>query len=224
VRFLAGAAAVIALLLAAPVALAHQGNPHYRSTVTSVTPPVKGLTVTVLNYDDRLEMRNFSGQDVVIDDYQNKPYARVLADRSVEVNTNSQAYYLNNDRYANVEVPKGLGSKPNWKLVDRTGRFQWHDHRMHYMSPTVPPKVTNQDVKTHIFDWKVPVTVGGRQGAIGGTLDWVPLPKSTLPVGLIWASAIALIVLAIGVFFIRRRRADAAPEEGGAQGRASEAW
>jgi hypothetical protein len=223
VRFLAGAAAVV-LLLGAPAAFAHQGNPHYRSTVTSVTPAVRGLTVTVLNYDDRLELRNFSGRDAVIDDYQDKPYARVLADRTVEVNTNSEAYYLNNDRYANVQVPKDLGSSPNWKVIDKTGRFQWHDHRMHYMSPTVPPKVTDQDRKTHILDWKVPVAVGGRQGSIVGTLDWVPLPKSSLPVGLIWGSAIALILLSVCVFIVRRRRAHPGREEGGTQGRASEAW
>jgi hypothetical protein len=224
VRFLAGAAAALVLLLGAPAALAHQGNPHYRSTVTSVTPPVKGLTVTVLNYDDRLELRNFSGQDVVIDDYKGKPYARVLADRTVEVNTNSEAYYLNDDRYANVEVPKGLGSTPNWTLIDKSGRFQWHDHRMHYMSPKVPSQVTDQDRKTHIFDWKVPVTVGGQHGSIGGTLDWVPLPSSSLPVGLIWVSAIALIVLSLFVFVVRRRRADPRREEGRPPGHASEAW
>jgi hypothetical protein len=224
VRFPAGAAAAIVLLLAAPAALAHQGNPHYRSTVTSVTPAVKGLTVTVLNYDDRLELRNFSGRDVVIDDYENKPYARVLADRTVQVNTNSQAYYLNDDRYANVQVPKGLGSRPSWKLVDRSGRFQWHDHRMHYMSPTVPPQVTDQTKKTRVFDWRVPLTIGGTKGNIAGTLDWVPLPSTSLPVGLIWGSAIALIGLLIGVFLIRRRRAHPAGEEGGTQGRASEAW
>jgi hypothetical protein len=210
VRFLAGAAAAAVLLLVAPAALAHQGNPHYRSKVASLTPAVRGLTVTVLDYDDRLELRNFSGQDVVIDDYEGKPYARVLADRTVQVNTNSEAYYLNNDRYANADVPKGLGAAPSWKLVDRTGRFQWHDHRMHYMSATVPPKVTDQDRRTRVFDWKVPVTVGDRPGTIAGTLDWVPLPKSSLPVGLIWASAAALIVLLLGVFVIRRRRTETA--------------
>jgi hypothetical protein len=224
VRFLAGAAAAAVLLLAAPAALAHQGNPHYRSTVTSITPATKGLTVTVLNYDDRLELRNFSGRDVEIDDYKGKPYARVLADRTVEVNTNSEAYYLNDDRYANVVVPKGLGSTPSWKVLDKTGRFQWHDHRMHYMSPSVPTQVTDQDRKTHVFDWKVPVKVDGRQGSIGGTLDWVPLPSASLPVGLIWVSALALIALSLFVFIVRRRRADPRPEEGGTSGRASEAW
>jgi hypothetical protein len=206
VKFLAGAAAATLLLAVAPAALAHEGNPHYRSTVTSVTPAVKGLTVTVLNYDDRLELSNFSGQDVVIDDYKGKPYARVLADRTVEVNTNSEAFYLNDNRYADVKVPTGLGTEPRWKVLDRTGRFQWHDHRMHYMSPTVPPKVTDQDRKTRIFDWKVPVTIGGEKGSIAGTLDWVPLPGSSLPVGLIWASAAVLIVLLAGVFLVRRRR------------------
>jgi hypothetical protein len=213
VRFLAGAAVAATLLLAAaPAALAHQGNPHYRSTVTSVTPAVKGLTVTVLNYDDRLEMDNFSGQDVVIDDYKGKPYARLLADRTVEVNTNSEAYYLNDDRYADAKVPKRLGSEPSWKVLDKTGRFQWHDHRAHYMSPTVPPKVTDQDRRTFIFDWEVPVSIDGKRGSIAGNLFWVPLPGSSLPVGLIWGSAAVVIVLLLGVFLVRRGR------------RVSEAW
>jgi hypothetical protein len=50
------------------------------------------------------------------------------------------------------------------------------------------------------------VTIGGEKGSIAGTLDWVPLPGSSLPVGLIWASAAVLIVLLAGVFLVRRRR------------------
>jgi hypothetical protein len=221
-RFLAGAAAAGLLLLAAPVALAHQGNPHYRSTVTAVTPPTKGVTVSVLNFDDRLEMDNFSGRDIVIDDYKGKPDARVMADRTVEVNTNSEAYYLNDDRYANAKVPAGLGAQPKWKLVDRTGRSQWHDHRAHYMSPSVPKQVTDQNRRTHVFDWKVPVTIGGRHGAIAGNLYWVPLPKGSLPLGLIWGTAALLILLSLAVFFVRRRRTGT-PQEGG-KSTASEAW
>jgi hypothetical protein len=219
-RMLAGAGIAAALLLGAAPALAHQGNPHYRSTVERITPPIKGVTATVLNFDDRIQIQNTSGRTVVIDGYDGKPYARLLADRTVQVNTNNPAYYLNDDRYADATVPKGLGSTPRWKLVDRTGRFQWHDHRSHYMSPTVPPKVKDQDKRTFIFDWKVPIEVGATKGAISGTLYWVPLPHEALPMGLIWGSAIALILLSLGVFWVRRRRTSAAA----AGGTPSEAW
>jgi hypothetical protein len=220
VRILAGAVAAAALALAAPTALAHQGNPNYRSVVSGVTPPVDGVTVTVLNYDDRLQLQNASDKPVVIEDYENKPYARILADRTVQVNTNSQAYYLNDDRFANATVPKGLGSEPHWKLVSRAGRFEWHDHRMHWMGTADPPQLKDKSRRTHIFDWKVPITVGGRPGAIAGTLTWVPLTQQSFPLAAIWGLAAMLIVLSIAVLVIRRRRADTPPAEGSA----SEAW
>jgi hypothetical protein len=213
------------LLLGAPAALAHQGNPHYRSEVQRITPPVKGVTVSVLNFDDRLLLQNTSGRDVVVEDYSARPYARVLADRTVEVNTNSPAYYLNGDRNADVQVPKGLGTQPSWKLVDRTGRFQWHDHRMHWMGNEDPPELRDKSRRTHIFDWKVPIRVDGRPGVIAGSLTWVPLPGGSAPLGAIWGLAALVIVLSLGVFAVRRRRAGAAggnpPERPDAE---AEAW
>jgi hypothetical protein len=206
-RTVAAVVAAAGLLLVAPMALAHQGNPHFRSTVTRITPHVPGVTVDVLNYDDRLLLHNTSGRTVVVTDYEGNPYARVLADRTVQVNTNSPAYYLNDDRYANVKVPKGLGAQPHWKLESRTGRFEWHDHRIHWMATTVPPQVKDQGKRTHIFDWQVPITVGGRGGAIAGSLTWVPLDSGgSVPMGAIWGLAALLIVLAIVAFVVRRRR------------------
>ena len=93
-----------------PPALAHDGNPNMRSQVTAVTPATKGVTVSVLNYDDRLELHNTSGEPVVIEGYREEPYARVLADGTVEVNTNSEAFYLNDDRFGQVEVPEASAS------------------------------------------------------------------------------------------------------------------
>ena len=213
------AAAAAALLLAgAPVAGAHQGNPNMRSEVTAITPKTEGVTVTVLNNDDRLELHNTSGKDIVIAGYEDEPYARVLGDGTVEVNTNSEAHYLNDDRYGDVKVPANLGSEPKWKRLSKTGRFEWHDHRMHWMSRSRPPQVSDENAETHIFDWKVPITIAGAQGQIGGTLDWVPLPGGGLPTGLIWGSAAVLILLCIAVFVTRRRR-DAGPG-----GEPAEAW
>jgi hypothetical protein len=218
VRTLAAVGAVAVLLLGAPVALAHQGNPHFRSVVQQVTPATPGLTISVLNYDDRLLLQNATGKTVVIEDYDGKPYARVLADRTVQVNTNSQAYYLNDDRYADVTVPKGLGPTPHWKLVDRTGRFEWHDHRIHWMATTLPPQVKDQNRRTHIFDWKVPIVVGAGKGAIAGSLTWVPIDTGgSAPMGAIWGLAGLLIALSLVLLVVRRRRA-------GAEQPASEAW
>jgi hypothetical protein len=221
VRILSAAAAAAVLLLGgAPTALGHEGNPNYRSEVRSLTPAVKGVSAGVLNFDDRLELQNSSDRTVVIEDYDGKPYARLLPDRTVEVNTNSEAYYLNDDRFAQVRVPENLPARPQWKVVSRTGRFEWHDHRAHYMSKSLPPQVTDRGKRTHVFDWKVPIRVGDQPGAIAGSLTWVPLPGGSLPMGLIWASAGVLIALALAVFVIRRRRA--AGE--GAPTAPSEAW
>jgi hypothetical protein len=213
------AAAAAALLLAgAPLAAAHQGNPNMRSEVTAITPETDGVTVTVLNNDDRLELHNTCGKDIVIAGYEDEPYARVLGDGTVEVNTNSEAHYLNDDRYGDVKVPANLGSEPKWKRLSKTGRFEWHDHRMHWMSQSRPPQVSDENAETHIFDWRVPITIAGAQGQIGGTLDWIPLPGGGLPTGLIWGSAAVLILLCIAVFIIRRRR------DTGPGGEPAEAW
>jgi len=44
-----------------------------RSAVTAITPQTDGITVTVLNNDDRLELHNTSGEDVVIAGYKDDP-------------------------------------------------------------------------------------------------------------------------------------------------------
>jgi hypothetical protein len=206
-------AGVAALLIGAPAALAHQGNPHYRSAIRQITPAVPGLQLSVLNYDDRLSLHNTSGKAITILDYQGKPYVRSLPNGVVQVNTNSQAYYLNVDRYGQVTVPKGLGAQPNWKVVNRDGRYDWHDHRIHWMSQSDPPGLKDKSKRQKIDDWVVPMKVNGRPASIKGTLTWVPLPNAPLPVGAILAFAALVIVLLIAVFVVRRRREGAPASE-----------
>jgi hypothetical protein len=218
VRTVAVVAGVTALLLGAPAAFAHQGNPNYRSKVERVTPSTPGLTVTVENFDDNLMLQNETGHTVVVQDYEDKPYARIGSDGTVEVNTNSKAYYLNDDRYADVTVPSGLGSEPKWKFVSRTGRYQWHDHRIHWMSKSDPPQLHDKSVATHILNWTVPVTVDGKPVAVKGSLTWVPLPGGGMPVGLIIALAVLVVATLVLVIVVRRRRF------GGVEREAVEAW
>ena len=144
-RTLACAVAAAALTLGAPAAaFAHQGNPNYRSVITRVAPPAAGVRLSVLNYDDRLLLQNAGRADVMVLDYQQKPYIHAAADGTVAVNTNSEAYYLNEDRLGQAPVPKGLGPQPAWKVVSRNGRYDWHDHRIHWMGTGDPPQAEGQ--------------------------------------------------------------------------------
>jgi hypothetical protein len=211
---------VVAVALLAPAAVttadAHQGNPNYRSVISAVTPPVPGLRVQVLNLDDRLELQNTSGKTVVIEGYDGEPYARLLADRTVEVNERSPAFYLNDDRFAAVKVPKSARSDApaKWHVIDRAGRFDWHDHRIHWMAKSRPPQVKDASARTKIFDWKVPIRVDGSKATVAGTLFWQP-NDSKAPTGA-YTGLAALALLGAGVVILVRRRrrvSDGHPEQ-----------
>jgi len=213
-------AAAAALLVGAPVALAHEGSPNFLSQINEVTPAAPGVDVEVLNRDDRLLLRNDGDGTVLIEGYDGEPYARIEPDGTVSVNRDSKAYYINEERDGEVAVPDGVDGKgePRWEEVSKTGRFEWHDHRMHWMSEGDPEQVKDKDVRTKIYDWKVPIEVDGRAGAIAGTLFWTPVPSSGPPLPLIIAFLVLVIPLAIAVVVVRRRRSRAAPAP------ASEAW
>jgi hypothetical protein len=226
-RAVAAAAALLALLVA-PAAQAHQGNPNYRSVIDGIVPNTPGVKLQVLNFDDRLQLDNRTGKTITIDGYQHEPYARLLSDGTVEVNRNSPAAYLNNDRTSTGTVPPNAkpGAAPDWKVVDRTGSFQWHDHRIHWMSSIPPKQVTDKSKRTKVFDWTVPMQVGATKAAVRGTLFWQPKPGGGIPTGALVA-LVALAVVGLGaVLLVRRRRGqlgDAGePREGARAG--TEAW
>jgi hypothetical protein len=211
----------VLLALALPgLAEAHKGSPNFRSTARAIVPAAPGLDLRVLNYDDRLQLINRSGRTVLVRGYNGEPYIRVLGDGTVEVNRNSPALYLNEDRFADVTVPPFAhkNAVPAWKLVDKTGRYEWHDHRIHYMAKGVPTQVKDKKKRTKIFAWQVPLEVGGRPAKLEGDLYWEPqgggLPRGAL---------LALAVLVFGgIFFVevvRRRRRRAAGRT-----RARSAW
>ena len=53
---------------------------HYRTYITSITPKVPGLSVEVLEFADRLLLRNHTGKTVTVYGYSGEPYARLLPD------------------------------------------------------------------------------------------------------------------------------------------------
>lgn len=206
-------ALVVALGLpagAAAPALAHEGDPNFLSRVDGVTPRLDGVRVVVLNRDDRIEITNRSSKTIVIEGYNDEPYARLRADGAVEVNQRSPARYLNEERDGEVDVPAGIDGKgaPQWRLLDKTGRFEFHDHRMHWMAEGRPKQVKDPDRRTTVFRWKVPIDADGQRGAIAGTLFWTPEPGGGVPTGALIAGVAIVALLAALVVVVRRRRAD----------------
>jgi hypothetical protein len=223
----AALAATTALLigLSATPALAHEGNPDYRSVIDRVTPQVPGVSFEVLSYDSYFQLLDQHGHEVTIYGYDGEPYARVLKDGTVQVNERSPALYLNDTRFPTEQVPPIANAKapPKWKTVDDSGTFLWHDHRMHYQSTSTPPQVTDTSRKTKIFDYTVPLRIDGRKGAIDGTLYWVGSPNtSKLPFVLV-----GIVILLGGgalVLIVRRRRGDEDGDSESGGEPAKEAW
>ena len=218
----------------APSLSQETGNPindqgssyNYRSYVTSVVPRVPGLSLQVLEFADRLILTNRSGQTVTVFGYQGEPYARVLANGTVQLNTHSPAYYLNQNFYGNVTVPPSASptASPRWTVIDRTGQLEWHDHRIHWMSPLLPPQVTNKSKRTKVFDWQVPIQVGARKGTIDGDLFWTPEADSKAPLAAI-AALVAILLAAVLIVAARpaparRRSAPRCPRRRAAPRRA----
>ncbi len=217
---LAVVAAVLATAAPPQTASAHEGNPDYRSEVSGIEPAAPGVEVEVLNYDDSLQLRNDSGEEILIRGYEGEPYVRILADGTVQVNTRSPAHYLNDDRFAAVEVPAQADAKapPEWETFDRTGTYAWHDHRAHYMGQGTPAQVTDESERTEVFDYRVPIEVGGTPSAITGTLIWVG-EDGGFPVAPFAGLAAAALLLAGALVWRRRRDGGDSPDDGEA-----EAW
>jgi hypothetical protein len=201
-------AVLCAVAAAAPAAHAHGGNRHFRSTVRAVVPAVPGLEVEVLNYDDRLQMLNRSGRTIQIRGYDDEPYLRIGANGKVEVNRRSPSFYANTERYGLSAPPTEADSKapPQWQTVSGTSRYEWHDHRIHYMSKSTPPQVKDSGKRTKVFDWRVPIIAGDRSGTIRGDLFWQPGSSSSAPTGAIVAFAIFFAVTATWMAVVTRRR------------------
>jgi hypothetical protein len=216
----AAAAALAVLCVAAPAALAHEGNPNYRSEVSAIAPALPGLEARVLNYDDAIELVYDGERPLVVEGYRGEPYLRFNPDGLVEVNRRSPAAYLNEDRFAKVELPGRADhrARPSWATVAENGRYDWHDHRIHWMGEgTLPPQVEDEGERTRVFGWEIPMASGGRPVEVRGTLTWLGKQEDGFPVAAGLTLGGALVGGALLVVLVRRRRS-----RGGAP--AKEAW
>lgn len=199
----------VALLLWAGVAGADPAVPtHYRSRVTALDPAVGGVEVDVVGGDAFLRLAVTPGRTATVYGYGaggggEEPYLRFDPDGTVSANRNSPAYWLNSDRYAAVQPPPTAfaDAPPEWLVVGHGGSYAWHDHRIHWMSPTPPPTVARaqDDEPVMVFDWQVPIAVDAQPVVVRGELMWLP---ATIPTP---ALAVAVVVVAAMLVAWRHR-------------------
>ncbi len=195
-----------AALVACPAAAAHGGGgTNYRSQVTAIPT---GLTVIVLDRDDRLRLT--AERETTIFGYEKEPYLKFTS-AGVFRNTRSPATYLNEARYADVDLPAvaDAKAKPQWDKVADGRTYEWHDHRIHWMS-TIPPRQVRDapGEPHHVFNWRVPITVEGQPAAIAGTLDYEPSSSRFHPVLIV--PLVALVLGSAGLWWVRRRSSERA--------------
>jgi hypothetical protein len=91
--------------------------------------------------------------------------------------------------------------------VSRTGRYDWHDHRIHWMGAAPPRRVgENEEARTKVFDWRLPVAAAGRPSVIRGSLVWLGRDSGGFPLAAAASLGGAILAGAALVAFVRRRR------------------
>lgn len=189
-----------------PAATAHQGDPNYESKVGDIAPGIDGLQARVLDSDDALLLQGRVREPVTVIGYQGEPMVRFLPGGTVMVNLNSPSHWQNFDRYGTRDLPRRADpeASPDWKVVSADGSHAWHDHRIHWMSESIPPAVADESSRTKVFDYQVPLRTPEGAATIQGTLWWRGNDGPPLPI--IIAGAALLLALGIGTVFFYRRK------------------
>lgn len=186
------------LLIDAQVAAAHGSSDdatNYSSRVLDPADP--RLTWSIRGGDALLELSVERGTSVVVEGYQREPYLEFRQDGTVWANLHSPAHYQNTSRYGTDPLPPvaDASAAPDWAKVANSGRYSWHDHRIHWMSPLVPEGVeSDPDVDQRLLSWTIPLLVDGVDTEVTGELWWVA-PSAWWPFVLALGAVFALIAL-----------------------------
>ncbi len=170
--------AVGAIALLANPALAAAHGPvapvatSYRAEIRSV--PAR-LQAKVVDGYVRIWLRVPGSDRLVVLDYRGAPYLRFTRG-GVQVNRNSEMYYLNQTPYA-WAVPSGLTrtTRPHWLAVSGGHDYEWHDGRLQALASIALPPGTS-----YVGRWSIPIEVNGQRTAITGGLWHADSPSIRL--------------------------------------------
>lgn len=210
-----GLALLAMVLTAGPAAADPPGPTNYDAEVVGLEPAVDGVEAAVLGGDSFLQLTVAAGHEVVVRGYDGEElYLRFDPTGEVYENHRSRTYHQNQARYSvsDSAIPSdtGAGVPPDWVLVSTTGSYAWHDHRIHWMSPsTLPFRADGGDEAvpvdpsldepqpTTVWAEPIPILVDGERIGIVGELTYLPDASPVLP---LLAAVVALaVVVALGL-------------------------
>jgi hypothetical protein len=142
-------------------------------------------------------MRVAPWQRLEVLDYSGAPYLR-FSHAGVEVNRNTEIYYLN---LIPVEVPPaGITAKtpPHWQKVSNAHQYSWHDGRLAALASTVLAPRTR-----YVGRWSIAVRVDGHLSSISGGVWHAPNP----PIAWFWL-AIVIFACVLAAYRLHRARLD----------------
>jgi hypothetical protein len=194
VVFVLGAALVWMVAAARPAHADPAGPTDFQTSVVEIEPPIDGLEVEIIGGDSFVLLTVEFPAEVEVVGYRGEPYLRFLPGGVVERNDLAPTTYLNEDRYAVVDIPEeaSAASEPVWRRVAEDGSYAWHDHRAHWMNEEPPPGRGPGDV---ILEGVVPLVVDGIDVDVTVRSVWEPTPSRVAPIaGLVIGSALTVAV------------------------------
>ena len=171
-HYRSGVRSLLVLLALVPGGPAHLGSGddvQPRDTVSiveSVSPALPGgVKVDIVGGDTFVRVRA-PGHSVSVPGYKGEKYVEIAADGTVRENTSSTTSKLNVNRFGFAYVPDETGDV-SWRTISNNGTAMWHDHRIHWMSPSTPAVTDSNGTVQH---WQIAIVVDGITHTVKGTL------------------------------------------------------
>jgi hypothetical protein len=187
--------AVIVAVLALPAQASAHGpvDPAATSFLARIGQVPAGVEAKVVDGDQRMWMQVSPRRTVVVLDYRQAPYVRFTG-AGVQVNANSEMFYLN--QVPAQTPPPGLGpqSRPYWLSVSSGHAYEWHDGRLSDLAAT-----TLTPGAAYLGQWRIALRVDGAAAALAGGLTYAPSPS------IVWFWPI-IVCLACVLAVLRLRR------------------
>ncbi|HWE08443.1 MAG TPA: hypothetical protein VG325_03765 [Solirubrobacteraceae bacterium] len=187
--------AVIVAVMALPAQASAHGpvDPSATSFLARISHAPPGVEAKVVDGDQRVWMRVNPQRTVTVLDYRQAPYLRFTA-AGVQVNGNSEMFYLN--QVPPETPPPGLGpqNRPHWISVSSGHAYEWHDGRLSDLAAT-----TLTPGATYLGQWRIALRVDGAPAVLAGGLTYQPSPS------IVWFWPI-IVCLACVLAVLRLRR------------------